>query len=198
MVTLSTSTALHGKPAGATGRQPSRHRLLPALLLLGALPAHAIPPPPRQPPLLREARMTVTVQLVEAGNGTVSKISKLCEVKGRIPVYADEGGAASVHARAIPGCSMTWNGRKLDVYVRGAKAMSAARISYATARVGVELPGAAPACPICGPQPLADSSAQIRVSGNPRSMKFGLTPNPVSMLRARPTVWLEAEVEIVE
>lgn len=30
--------------------------------------------------------------------------------------------------------------------------------------------------------------------GNPKSMTFRLTPNPVSLLNARPTVWLEADV----
>lgn len=184
--------------AGYMGRTRFRNRLLAALLLSGALPVHAIPPPPPEPSLLREARMAVTVQLIEAGNGTVSKVSKLCEVRGKIPVYADDGRAASFYARDIAGCSMVWKGKNLTVSVRGAKAMSKAGLTYATASVGVVPPDAVPRCPMCGPQALADSRAEIRVSGTPRSIVFNLNANPVSMLNAKPTVWLEASVEIVE
>ncbi|SFC61698.1 hypothetical protein [Massilia yuzhufengensis] len=142
--------------------------------------------------------MTVTVQLIEAKNGIVSKTSKLCKVKGAIPVYADDGSAALFHARDITGCSMVRNGEKLIVYVRGAKAISKARVTYATASVGVIPPDAVPLCPMCGPQPWADSQADIRVSGNPKSLAFSLTPNPVSILNAKPSVWLEADVEIID
>jgi hypothetical protein len=169
-----------------------------ALLLLSALPAHAIPPPPREPSLLREAKMAVTVQLVEASDGTVTRTTKLCEVRGKIPVYADNGSAASFYAREIAGCSMVRDGKNLPVYVRGAKAISKARITYATASVGVIPPDAVPLCSICGPQPLADSSAEIRATGTAKSLQFSLHPNPVSILNAKPTVWLEAEIEIVD
>jgi hypothetical protein len=49
---------------------------------------------------------------------------------------------------------------------------------------------------MCGLQPLADSSGKVKVSGTPRSLTFALTPNPVSLLNARPTVWLEADVTV--
>jgi hypothetical protein len=70
-------------------------------------------------------------------------------------------------------------------------------VTFATARVSVVPPDAVPLCPdVCAPQPLADSSGDIRVGGMPRSMEFSLTPNPVSMLNARPTVWLEADIAL--
>jgi hypothetical protein len=76
--------------------------------------------------------------------------------------------------------------------------MSKDAVTYATASVSVVPPDAIPLCSQCGPQPLADSSAEIRVNGTPKSMTFSLNANPVSMLNAKPTVWLEAHVEIVE
>jgi hypothetical protein len=142
--------------------------------------------------------MTVTVQLIEAGNGQVRKITRLCRVSGKIPVYSDNGRAASFTTREIAVCQMPRNGKNLDISVSGAKAVSKTSRVYATANVSVVPPDAAPLCPICGPQPLADSSAEIRVSGAPRSISFSLKPNPVSILNARPTVWLEADVEIVD
>jgi hypothetical protein len=64
-----------------------------------------------------------------------------------------------------------------------------------TASVSVVPSEAVPLCPdLCAPQPLAESSGEVKVSGTPRSLTFGLTPNPVSLLNARPTVWLEADV----
>lgn len=140
--------------------------------------------------------MTATVQLIEASNGTVTKISKLCEVSGKIPVYADEGNAASVHARDIAGCSMMWKGENLPVQVQGAKAMTTSGGTYAAASVTVVPPDAVPLYSICGPQPLADSRAHIRVSGAPKTVMFSLVSNHVSLLNAKPTVWLEAEVRI--
>lgn len=163
-----------------------------------ALPAHSIPPPPPEPALLREAKMAVTVQLIEAHNGTVTKITKLCDVVGKIPVYSDDGRAASSHARDIASCSMIRNGQNLRVHVRGAKAISKTHVTYAIASVGVVPPDAVPLCSMCGPQPLADSRGEIHVSGKPRSLKFSLSPNPVSILNAKPTVWLEADVEMID
>ncbi|MCA1857041.1 hypothetical protein LE190_14055 [Massilia oculi] len=180
-------------------RRISQNRLLATMLLLGSSPALAIPPPPPEPPRLRIARMTATVQLIEATNGTVARITELCKVSGKIPVYADDGRRAYAHGWRIPGCSMSWNGRKLDVDVWGAKAVSKGRATYARASVVVVPPDAKPLCPdICGPQPLADAMAEVRVSGTPKRMAFGLNANAVSMLNARPTVWLEAEVEIAD
>ena len=101
-----------------------RNRILAAFLLSAALPAHAIPPPPARPPLLREARMTVTVQLFEAHNGTTTNITELCKVSGKIPVFSDDGRAASFHTREILGCSMLRNKKKLKVSILGAKAVS--------------------------------------------------------------------------
>ena len=92
---------------------------------------------------------------------------------------------------------MPWKGKDLHVYVQGAMAIARGPVTFATASVGVVPPDAVPLCPtMCGPQPLADSSGEIKVSGLPRSLQFSLTPNPVSMLNAKPTVWLEAEVAI--
>jgi hypothetical protein len=81
-------------------------KAMTVLLLLGALSANAIPPPPPAPTKLREAQMTVMVHLVEASNGQVSKLTKLCKVSGPIPVYADDGGAARSSSREISGCNM--------------------------------------------------------------------------------------------
>ena len=143
--------------------------------------------------------MTATVQLLEAHNGTITNITELCKVNGKIPVYSDDGRAATFHARDIPGCSMLRNGKKLQVSVRGAKAVSKNFMSFATAYVGVTPPDASPLCPdLCGPQALADSSAEIRVSGNPKSIQFRVHPNPISLLHAKPTVWLEADIKIVK
>ena len=144
--------------------------------------------------------MTATVTLVEAGKRQVTRTTVLCKVSGKIPVYADKGSAlaSAVNAGAIALCKMSFNGKTLDVSVRGAKAMLDGSVAYATAHVDVTPPDAVPLCSVCGPQPLADSSAEIRVSGKPRSMAFSLRPNPVSVLNAKPTVWLEADVEIVD
>jgi hypothetical protein len=57
--------------------------------------------------------MTVTVELVEAKNGLVHKLSKLCSVSGKIPVYVDEGRPASFNGGEIPGCTMLWKGQTL-------------------------------------------------------------------------------------
>jgi len=190
---------VRGHQVNAVKRGFLRNRMLAAFLLSAALPAHAIPPPPAQPPLLREARMTVTVQLIEAHNGTTTKITELCTVSGKIPVFSDDGRAATFHARDIPGCSMLRNGKKLQVSVQGAKALSKNFVTFATAYVGVTPPDAVPLCPdLCGPQALADSRAEIRVSGNPRSIQFSVHPNPISLLNAKPTVWLEADIKIVK
>lgn len=176
-----------------------RNCLLAISLLASASPALAFPPPPDKPPVLRKAKMTVVVQLIEAANGRVTKITELCKVSGKIPVYADDGGAASWHASRIPGCSMLRNGKNLAVSVWGAKAISKDSVTYATAVVSVTPPDAVPLCPeLCGPQPLADSRAEIRVSGSPKSVRFGLNVNPVSLLNAKPTVWLNADVKIVD
>lgn len=176
-----------------------RNKMLALLLLASVLPAKATPPPPPLAPQLREATMTVTVQLIEAKNGRVSEITRLCQVSGKIPVYADNGSPASFNAWNIAGCTMPWKEENLDVSVWGAKAISKARGAYATAGVSVVPPDAVPACPhLCGPQPLADSSAEIRVSGMPKVMHFSLNANPASVLKAKPSVWLKAEVEIVD
>jgi hypothetical protein len=185
--------------SAARRRSLSGHRLLGLPLLLSAMTAQAMPPPPPVPPLLRTARMTVTVQLIEANNGIVTRITELCKVGGKIPVYADNGDAAIVHPWEIAGCKMPRHGKNLNVNVHGAKAMSKKAISYAFAYVSVIPPDAVSLCgSMCGPQPLADARAEIRVSGAARRMTFSLNPNPVSILNAKPTVWLEANVEIVD
>jgi hypothetical protein len=169
------------------------------LLLSGAMSANAIPPPPPAPTKLRDARMTVMVQLVEASNGQVNKLTKLCTVSGTIPGYADDGGATRANRREIAGCNMLWTGQSLNVSVRGAMAIAHVPGTYATASVSVVPPDARPLCPdICAPQPLADSTGEIRVSGAPKSFKFSLSPNPVSILNAKPTVWLEADIAVVD
>jgi hypothetical protein len=141
--------------------------------------------------------MTATVQLVEAHNGIVSKISELCKVSGEIPVYSDNGGATGSNTREISGCNMTWKGRNQNISVRGAIAIFKGESTFATASVSVVPPDAIPLCSVCGPQPLADSSAELKVSGVPKSLTFDLSPNPVSMLNAKPTVWLQAKIEVV-
>lgn len=177
-------------------------RFLPWLtlpLLLSASIAHAIPPPPPEPPQLRQARMTVTIKLVEASHGQVSRITPLCKVSGAIPVYADDGRAAGANGREIAGCKMLWKGHNLDVAVRGAMAVARGPVTFATASVSVVPPDAVPLCPdLCAPQPLADSSGDVKVGGIARSLTFSLTPNPGSMLNARPTVWFEADVTMVD
>lgn len=192
--------ANHIEYPGAQGvRRSLRNGVLAMSLLASVSSAMAIPPPPPLAPKLRQASMTVTVRLIEAKNGVVSKISTLCEVSGKIPVYADPDKPASFNAAEIEGCTMPREGEKLSVSVWGAKAVSKTRGAYATAGVDVTPPDAAPGCPdLCGPQPLADSRAEIRVSGTPKRMQFSLNPNPASVLNARPSVWLEAEVEIVD
>ena len=141
--------------------------------------------------------MIVTVQLVEARQGRVNKLTKLCTVSGKIPVYADDGGATRANGREIQGCTMQWKGKHLSVLVRGAVAIADGPVTFAIAYVGVVPPDAKPLCrDLCAPQPLADSSAEIKISGAPRSLKFSLSPNPVSILNAAPTVWLEADVEV--
>ena len=161
--------------------------------------ARAIPPPPPEPPQLRQARMTVTIKLVETNHRQVSRITPLCKVSGTIPVYADDGRAAGGYRGEIAGCRMSWKGRNLDVTVQGALAIGRGPVTFATATVSVVPPDAMPLCPdVCAPQPLADSRGDIRVGGTPRSIEFSLAPNPVSMLNARPTVWLEADVAVLD
>lgn len=143
--------------------------------------------------------MTVVVELVEAKNGQVSELSKLCTVSGKIPVYADEGRAASFNAGEVSGCTMKWKGQTLDVSVVGSMAVAPGRSTFATASVSVVPPGSKPACPdLCGPRPLADSRGEIRVSGAPKSLKFSLRPNPTSVLNARPTVWFNVDVLVAD
>ncbi|MFC4929942.1 hypothetical protein [Massilia sp. GCM10023247] len=176
-----------------------RNCLLALSLLASVLPAKAIPAPPPLAPQLREATMTVTVQLIEATNGEVSKITQLCKVSGKIPVYSDNGRPASFNAWRITGCTMPMNGENLTVSVWGAKAISEDRGAFATAGVTVVSPGAAPSCEgLCGRRPLADSRAEIRVSGSPKLMNFGLNVSPASVLNAKPSMWLEGDVEIVD
>ena len=166
-------------------------------LLFSTLTAQAIPPPPPAPRQLREARMTITVRLVEASQGQVNKLTELCRVTGKIPVYADDNYASRANTREIHGCRMQWQGRSLSVPVRRAVAIAKGPVTLAIADVDVVPPDAKPGCPdVCGPQPLADSRGEIRVSGAPHSLKFSLNSNPVSILNAMPTVWLEADVEI--
>ena len=94
---------------------------------------------------------------------------------------------------------MLWKGERLPVWVQGAVAIARGPHTLATANVGVTPPDARPLCPdMCGPQPLADSDGEVKVSGTPHSLQFSLTPNPVSMLNAKPTVWLEADVAIAD
>ena len=141
--------------------------------------------------------MTVAVRLIEASHGRVSKATPLCEVSGTVPVFAGDGYPAQFHEREIWGCTRRWKGQRLPVSVQGAAAIARGSVTFATASVSVVPPDAAPLCPgMCGLQPLADSSGKVKVSGTPRSLTFGLTPNPVSLLNARPTAWLEADVTI--
>jgi hypothetical protein len=178
-------------------RRSNLIRWLALPLLSTALTAHAIPPPPPPPPQLGEAQMTVTVRLIEASHGRVSKATPLCEVGGAVPVFAGDGYPAQFHEREIWGCTMRWKGQRLPVSVQGAAAVAHGSVTFATASVSVVPPDAAPLCPgMCGLQPLADSRGKVKVSGTPRSLTFGLTPNTESLLNARPTVWLEADVTI--
>ena len=177
----------------------SQNFVLAMLLLASTSPLLAIPPPPAKPAMLRNAKMNVKVELVEAANGQVFRITELCKVSGMIPVYADDGRAAYAHSAEIRGCSMLKNGNKLPVSIRGVKAVSKKAGTFARAYVAIVPPDAAPGCrDVCGPQPLADSTAEIQVSGSPRLLKFDLRVNPGSVLLAKPTVWLDAQVEIVD
>lgn len=143
--------------------------------------------------------MTVGVQLVEASQGQVNKLTKLCTDSGKIPVYAGDGSATRATGREIQGCKMLWKGKNPSVFVRGAVAVAHGPVTLAMAVVGMVPPNAKPLCPdLCGPQPLTDSCGEIRVSGAPHSLKFSLTPNPVSILNAMPTVWLEATVAVAD
>lgn len=199
MATINAYVNVHDKLSAAIDTGFFRNWLLAVSLLTSVLPAKATPAPPPLAPQLREATMTVTVQLIEATDGQVSKISKLCKVSGKIPVYSDNGRPASFNARQITGCTMPMNGENLSVSVWGAKAISEDRGAFATAGVTVMPPGPAPSCDgLCGPQPLADSRAEIRVSGAPKLMNFGLNASPTSVLKAKPSMWLEGEVEIVD
>ena len=169
------------------------------MLFSCALTAHATPPPPPAAPQMRDAWMTVTVELVEARGGRVTKFSKLCTVSGKIPVYADDGRPASFNAGEVSGCTMKWKGQTLDVSVVGAMAVAPGGSTFATAVVSVVPPGSKPACPhLCGPRPLADSRGEIRVSGAPKSLKFSLNPNPTSVLNAKPTVWFKVDVLVAD
>ena len=200
MATINETLSAHDKLSVAIERRFFRNWILAISLLASVLPAKAVPAPPPLAPQLREARMTVTVTLIEAKNGQVIQITKLCKVSGKIPVYSDNGSPASFNAWKIEGCTMPRNGESLSVSVWGAKAISKGGVAYATAGVSVIPPGAAPGCEslLCGPQPLADSRAEIRVSGAPKLMNFSLNANPASVLKAKPSVWLDAEVEIVD
>lgn len=166
------------------------------LSLLGR--AHATPPPPPEPPRLRMAQMHATVKLIQAKAGTVESVTPVCDTSGTIPVYAGSGDAASGHQAAIPGCVLTWKGRKLEVALTGALVVSTEPSAWAAASVSVTPPDAKPGCSICGPQPLADSRAGVKVSGAPKSITFELAANPVSILRSSPAVWFEATVTILD
>lgn len=180
---------------GRIVRQASHKRWLAVPLLWSALTASAIPPPPAAPPQLREARMTVAIRLVEAIHGRIANITELCKVSGTIPVYADDGGATRANGGEISGCKMLWKRQSLNVSVRGAIAISDGPVTFAFASVSVVPPDAIPLCPgMCGPQPLADSRAEVKMNGNPKSINFSLNPNPVSLMNSKPTVWLEADV----
>ncbi|MDB5793402.1 MAG: hypothetical protein JWQ80_3426 [Massilia sp.] len=199
MATINVYVKAHDKLSAAIERRFFRNWLSAIALLASVLPVKAIPPPPPKAPLLREAKMAVTVHLIEAKDGRVTRRTKLCKVSGKIPVYSDNGSPASFNAWEITGCTMPKNGENLTVSVWGAKAISKGRVAFATAGVSVVPPDAVPLCvELCGPQPLADSRAEIRVSGTPKLMNFSLNANPVSMLNAKPTVWLDADVEIVD
>lgn len=179
----------------------SKLRTAGALVLFLSLVghSHAIPPPPPEQPRLRTAQLRVTVKLIQAKAGTVESVTPVCDTSGTIPVYASSGDAPSGHHGSVPGCVLTWKGKKLDVAVTGALSVSAETTAWASASVSVTPPDAKPGCSsLCGPQPLADSRADVKVSGAPKSVTFGLVPNPVSILRSSPTVWFEATVTIVD
>jgi hypothetical protein len=142
--------------------------------------------------------MTVTVRLVEASQAQITKLTQLCKVSGKIPVYADDGRATGAYGREIQGCRMPWKGKHLDVIVLGALAVAHGPATIATAFISVVPPDAKPICVTsCEPRPLAVSRADIRVSGAIHALKFSLSPDPGSVLNAVPTVWLEADVEVV-
>lgn len=187
----------HFYPNSSMRRSLLLRRWITMPVLLCALTASATPPPPRPARQLREARMQVTVQLVEASQGRITRLTKLCQVGGKIPVYVDDGRATGVYSREIPGCKMQWKGNNLNVTVMGAVALARGPFTFATAWVSVTPPDAKPLCPdLCEAQPLAQSRSEIRVSGAPRSLKFSLSPDPQSILNAKPTVWLQADVEV--
>ena len=174
-----------------------------ALILLVTLVGGALatPPPPPVPPQLRTAEMRVKVRLIEAKGGTGRGSTMLCEVQGRIPVYVGWNDTPPDHHGPIPGCKMSWKGRTLDVLVHGAISSIQGPAMWASGIVSVTPPDAKPGCPdtrLCGPQPLADSRANVRVSGAPKMLTFDLQPSPISILRSDPTVWLEVKVVIVD
>jgi hypothetical protein len=178
----------------------SKLRTSGALILFLSLVgrAHATPPPPPEPPRLRTAQLQVTVKLIQAKAGTVESVTPVCDTRGTIPVYAISGDAPSGHQGPVPGCVLTWKGKKLDVSITGALSVSAESMAWAAASVSVTPSDAKPGCSMCGPQPLADSRANVKVSGASKSVTFDLAPNPVSILRSSPTVWFEATVTIVD
>lgn len=172
-----------------------------ALILLFGLvePAAATPPPPPEPPRLRTAQMRATVKLVQAKDGTVEKTTPVCETSGTIPVYSGSGEGPAARHGQIYGCTLTWKGKKLDVWVAGALSVAGETATWASASVSVTPPDAKPGCPdICGPQPLAEARADVKVNNAAKSVTFSLAPNPVSILRSNPSVWFEATVTITD
>jgi hypothetical protein len=175
-----------------------------ALILVASLVgrAQATPPPPPEQPRLRTAQLQVKVKLIQAKAGTVESITPVCDIRGTIPVYAVSADAPSGHQGPVPGCVLTWKGKKLDVSITGSLSVSAAGAaeptSWASASVSVTPPDARPGCDICGPQPLADARANVKISGASKSVTFELAPNPVSILRSSPNVWFEAIVTITD
>lgn len=162
---------------------------------------HAVPPPPITPTPLRFAKMAMKVQLVEAKGGTVKKVTFLCNIQGEIPVYEGSGDNMNYQLGEIAGCEMKWKQHMIPVTVQGALMISTSNqpVVLAQAYVGVTPSDAKLACPdICGPQSLADSHAKVKASGALKILTFSLQPNPVSILRANPVVWLEAEATIVD
>lgn len=148
---------------------------------------------------MRTAQLHATVKLIQAKAGTVESITPVCDTRGTVPVYSGTGDAPSAHHGPVPGCTLTWNGKKLDVSITGALTVTAESTTWASASVSVTPPDAKPGCAdLCGPQPLADSRANVKLSGAPKSVTFQLAPNPVSILRSTPTVWFEATVTIVD
>lgn len=178
----------------------SKLRTSGALILLMGLAGrgHATPPPPPEQPRLRTAQLHAIVKLVQAKSGTVEGVTPVCDIRGTIPVYSGSADAPSGHQGAVPGCVLTWKGKKLDVLVSGALSVSTEPTVWASASVVVTPPDAKPGCDMCGPQPMADSRANVKLSGVSKSVTFELAPNPVSILRSNPNVWFEAVVTIVD